>query len=185
MSTISEALKKVQERRQESAPLPVPPTVPTPVRNEPSRPGAAPPATDSPTANSSLTVVIVLVLCLGLVGVIVWSRHDPGTGRTPSPATVESVPATVVTETVTKVVAPVIVTQMVQAVEAPPAKPVPPPADLPSLNGVFYSEQNPVAIINGATLKEGETIDRFTVFRILPRGVVLKSGGNEYELRLK
>lgn len=56
---------------------------------------------------------------------------------------------------------------------------------LPVLSGTFYSEQNPVAIINGFALKEGETVGGFRIVKILPRGVILKSGSGEVELRLK
>jgi len=66
-----------------------------------------------------------------------------------------------------------------------PVKPVVPPANLPVLNGVFYSEQNPVAMINGSALKEGEDIDGYKVVRILARGVILKSQEGEFELRVK
>jgi hypothetical protein len=63
--------------------------------------------------------------------------------------------------------------------------PLPPPGPLPILSGTFYSTQNPVAIINGASLKEGETVGAYQVIKILPRSVTLKSSGGEIELRLQ
>jgi hypothetical protein len=83
-----------------------------------------------------------------------------------------------------------IVSQVVEKVDLPAAPPAPVPPKvaeepLPVLSGTFYSEQNPVAIIDGFALKEGETHGAFRVVKILPRGVILESGAGQVELRLK
>jgi hypothetical protein len=73
-------------------------------------------------------------------------------------------------------------------VDMPAVKSViePPPQEaLPVLSGTFYAEQNPVAIINGFSLKEGETVGAYRVVKILPRSVILKSSAGEIELRLQ
>ena len=62
---------------------------------------------------------------------------------------------------------------------------LPQPGPLPVLSGTFYSTQNPVAIINGSSLKEGETVGAYQVIKILPRSVILKSSAGEIELRLQ
>lgn len=66
-----------------------------------------------------------------------------------------------------------------------PMPPPPPRENLPTLYGTFYSEVNPVAIINGSTVKEGEAVGDYTIVKILPRSVLLKSSGGEVELKLK
>jgi hypothetical protein len=75
-----------------------------------------------------------------------------------------------------------------------PAAPTPPPparvsraapADLPVLNGTLYSPKNPVAIINGSALKEGEMVGAYEVVRIQATSVTLRSNGQDYVLRLR
>ena len=55
----------------------------------------------------------------------------------------------------------------------------------PKLVGIFYSEKNPVAIINGFSLKEGETVGGYVVVKIMEESVTLKAGGREIVLRLR
>jgi hypothetical protein len=68
---------------------------------------------------------------------------------------------------------------------SPPRTSRPVPADLPVLNGTLYSARNPVAIINGSALKEGEMVGGYEVVRIQPTTVTVRSNGREYVLRLK
>lgn len=69
-------------------------------------------------------------------------------------------------------------------VDVPEVENVPmPPA--PKLVGIFYSEKNPVAIIDGFSLKEGEKVGGYEVVKIRAESVALKAGGREIELRLK
>lgn len=207
MSTISEALKKAQKRRLENGPgqdRPAAHDAPVPRSGQDDRrPEAVPDA-----ANAPLTGIIVAVLVVCLVCFIAWSRWPHGAVKTPSetfqmahpqPAAPAAPVAVVVPEAAPAVVpvpaapvtaAVVVVTQAVPVAAAPvvappPAKPVAPPANLPVLNGVFYSEQNPVAMLNGSALKEGEDIDGYKVVRILARGVILKSQEGEFELKVK
>lgn len=198
MSTISEALKKAQKRRLENGPgheMPAGHDAPVPRDGHDGRD----PVPASGAANSPLTGIIVVVLGLCLVFFIVWSRWPLGGGSAssetfqmaPAPpvAPAEPVVAGVVPKAVSPGTAPVLVTRPVPVVAVPvvstPGKPVVPPANLPVLNGVFYSEQNPVAMINGSALKEGEDIDGYKVVRILARSVILKSQEGEFELRVK
>jgi len=61
-----------------------------------------------------------------------------------------------------------------------------PPADAPQLSGIFYSEQNPIAILNGASLKEGEKAGSWQVVKIRLESVTVRSGGGEdVEIRMK
>ncbi len=174
MSTISEALKKAQKRRLENGPGPEMPAghdAPVPRDGHDGRDPVSAPG----VSNSPLTGIIVVVLGLCLVFFIVWNRWPSGGGSALS-ETFQMAPAPPVAPAEPGVAAPVV---------PAPVKPVVPPANLPVLNGVFYSEQNPVAMINGSALKEGEDIDGYKVVRILARGVILKSQEGEFELRVK
>jgi hypothetical protein len=53
------------------------------------------------------------------------------------------------------------------------------------LVGIFYSEKNPIAIIDNLTLKEGETVGGYRVARIQSESVTLRSGRREVVLRLQ
>ena len=57
--------------------------------------------------------------------------------------------------------------------------------DLPTLTGIFYGERNPVAIIDGQALKEGEKVGRFEIVKIEVLCVTLKGPEGLAELRLK
>lgn len=72
-----------------------------------------------------------------------------------------------------------------EPVVSQPAPSKVPRADIPILGGTFYSEKNPVAIINGSAMKEGETIGAYQVVKILPYSVKLKCDGEDVEIRLK
>lgn len=198
MSTISDALKKAQKRRLENGPgheMTAVPDVPVPRRG----PDGRDPAPSSGVSNAPLTGIIVVVLGVCLVIFILWSRMPRGGMVAPSEtfqmappppvAATTPVAIAVVPAPAAPVAAPVVVTQAVPVAVAPvvpaPVRPVVPPANLPVLNGIFYSEQNPVAMINGSALKEGEDIDGYTVVRILSRGVILKSREGEFELKVK
>lgn len=63
--------------------------------------------------------------------------------------------------------------------------PRPPPANVPTLSGIFYSEQNPIAIINGASLKEGETIGVWQVVKIRLESVTVRADEQDVEIRMK
>ncbi len=199
MSTISDALKKVQTNRPDDTRGIVPPA------SGPSHPAAA-------SSGSRLTAVVVAVLVLCLVMFLFITRAknpspppSPARGEgvapvplspPPSPtrgegvaAAPESSPSPPVGEGLPAM--PRIALQAGGgegrvAVEPVAEKaPLPPPGPLPILSGTFYSTQNPVAIINGASLKEGETVGAYQVIKILPRSVTLKSSGGEIELRLQ
>ncbi len=54
-----------------------------------------------------------------------------------------------------------------------------------TLDGIVYTEQNPVAMINGEVVPVGGTIGKARVTRILPDLVVLERDGKTIELRQK
>lgn len=62
---------------------------------------------------------------------------------------------------------------------------LPPPADLPVLNGTLYAPRNPVAIVNGFAVKEGERVGAYEIVKILENSVVVRANGQNHELRLK
>ncbi|MFH1552956.1 MAG: general secretion pathway protein GspB [Candidatus Omnitrophota bacterium] len=57
--------------------------------------------------------------------------------------------------------------------------------DLPVLAGLMYSPTHPQAIINGALVSEGDTVDGFTVNKILPNKVLISYDGKEFELNFR
>jgi hypothetical protein len=77
----------------------------------------------------------------------------------------------------------------------PPVEPVPvsrpkadakqPPPATPVLSGTFYSPKNPVAIINGESVKVGETVGGYQVLEILAESVRLGCDGDEIVVKLK
>jgi hypothetical protein len=59
------------------------------------------------------------------------------------------------------------------------------PTDLPSLSGIMYSINYPQAIINGEMFSEGETVQGYTIKKILPNTIKLIRNEREYELKLR
>lgn len=84
------------------------------------------------------------------------------------------------------------------AVAAPPAPPVPAlvegkvylqALDLPEgpkvkLDGILWSDKNPVALINGISAAPGDDLDGLTVVAIEPKRVKLAARGKEFFVRL-
>ncbi|KJJ85371.1 hypothetical protein OMAG_000756 [Candidatus Omnitrophus magneticus] len=54
----------------------------------------------------------------------------------------------------------------------------------PVVTGIMYNEVNPSVIINGKILAEGESVDGYTIYKILHDKIILKSGGKEISLTL-
>lgn len=197
MSTISDALKKVQKQRSgieperwrpEPAPMP-----PPPVRRLESPPD---PARGSPVGG---VVVAVVAVVLG-VSVVMMRCSRENAARAGKVAAAEKPvaasvaarppekPAEAVREPAPRPVAEVPGEREISREESPPlAAPEPPPEVPPhKLVGIFYSERNPVAILDDFSLKEGETIGSYRVIRIQPESVTLqRAGEREVVLRLK
>ncbi len=53
-----------------------------------------------------------------------------------------------------------------------------------TLKGILWDEKKPKAIVNEKTLLEGDTIYGYTVVRINPRSVILKTGEKNIELQV-
>ncbi|MBI1785520.1 hypothetical protein HYR69_10285 [Candidatus Sumerlaeota bacterium] len=51
------------------------------------------------------------------------------------------------------------------------------------LDGIFFSEKDPMAVINDEIMKVGQKLEEMTVVKINPSSVVVKVAGQEYELR--
>ncbi|MFH1847473.1 MAG: general secretion pathway protein GspB [Candidatus Omnitrophota bacterium] len=49
----------------------------------------------------------------------------------------------------------------------------------------MYSPSSPQAIINGTMLKQGDTIDEFTIQKILQDKVIITSGSQKFELKVR
>jgi hypothetical protein len=82
------------------------------------------------------------------------------------------------------VVATPVKTVVTNRVVELPVAPGPLPPE-PKLVGIFYSETNPVAIIDGLSVKEGESVGGYVVVKILPEAVMLKAGNREITLRMR
>ena len=57
--------------------------------------------------------------------------------------------------------------------------------NLPILGGIFYSEKNPVAILNGSSMMEGEKAGGFLIVKINVYSVTLRDENGDVEIRLK
>jgi MSHA biogenesis protein MshK len=66
-----------------------------------------------------------------------------------------------------------------------PAAPVTASAGGPKLQGIFYSANNPSAIINGQTMKVGDEHGGLKLLEIKQRSVRVQSGGETRELTMK
>ncbi len=205
MSTISEALKKVQRQRMARKPEPelrqnvMPPPL-TPAA--PHRPASAAPVSRPIRAGvvSALVAAAVSVAVFYLMRDMPFatappafltavparvgpadspSAPAPGPAVAPTNETIVPPPAPSETETATADTG----ARMTGTIAQP--KPARPPADAPVLSATFASEKNPVAIINGITLKEGETVGAYRVGKIADGSVILKSDDGEFEIRMR
>lgn len=213
MSTIGEALRKVQNQRQAGQPPPIPPVPPPSIGSpEPRAPGG------------SLVVLCLLgALLVAIALLYAWRRPTtetrtpsravnkpvrasvpPATGVTadsstpplpatpppaklPSPTPVVSEPPPILPQVTASVA---VVTQApAPVIDAPPAVPPPVPhatkAKRPTLGAIFYSERRPVATINGTAVTEGEKVGEFLVVKIGVHAVTLNGPDGEFEIELK
>ncbi len=72
--------------------------------------------------------------------------------------------------------------------EEPPAKPsknltLDEAREMYKLDGIFYSDKDPMAVINDEIMKEGQSRDEMTLIKIKTSSVTIRVGGKEYELR--
>lgn len=196
MSTISDALKKVQRQRAghtperwRPEPLVSPPAAPSPVEERPSTKGVAPMV-------GVVLVVVALVIGLSIVMMRFGQSEAPqakGGGQSVRPSAVPAPMKAVAGEQVVALTASNVPAGGVADASLPVAGTVsgavvsvkPPTVPPHKLVGIFYSDHNPVALIDDLSLKEGEAVGRYCVVRILPESVVLKSDEGEVVLRLK
>ncbi len=245
MSTISDALQKVQKQRAAHEPERWRPEPLDPSPSPPLRRVEAPP---QKARGTSVAGIVLAVLALMLVGGVVMMRCSPGNATRPSetvasiqppvaavagqpPTGTEAAHLPVAAEAtnspvaiiaaagpsaiVARVKEPAVAEVVARGdTSAPPViadsgvrepapvksvevdKPAPVesveaeesagPVEVPhKLVGIFYSEKNPVAIIDNLTLKEGETIGAYRVAKIQSESVTLRSGRREVVLRLQ
>lgn len=182
MSIITDALKKAQKER--SKPDMVQPTETAPVDTQGTsmlRPRAERPA------SSQLHALLAAGITLSLVticAVVVLFVNKP-TSDTPSenasvvPATMPAVSPAPGPER------PVRSEPFSFTFPHATTKPLAPARSTPELNGIMYLPTSPQAVINGRTVKEGDTFDGYTVIKIYPESVKLFSNGSETELKLR
>lgn len=186
MSTISDALKKVQKQRlgsQESDDV-----VPHAPPLDPQKPFPVPPyASGRPSFIMILVGVTIVALALfyflcgsneGGLGngfLSIPATHAEVAAGSPKPEGVDIPLERVATGA--GGTTDVVVSQSSRPKVARP--------DIPVLKGIFYSEKNPVAIINGTVMKEGERIGAYYVVKISAYSVMLGCDGEEFELRLE
>lgn len=190
MSTISDALKKVQKQRGGEPSRVNPPSVNNP------RKAAAPMGVDS--SARPFPVVWILAAVVGLfLALSIWVTRE---GRFPSAglpiSTPQVLPPQVITQRVESVGTepPGVAVQMDGAPggrqKEPPAlpqEPAPPrePLAVPVLSAIFYAPKNPLAIINGESVKVGELVGGWKVLEILAESVRLEGDGGERVIKLK
>lgn len=202
MSTISDALRKVQKQRAgedggrwhaEPVVNPLPPGRP--------REDDLPESVAGPPVAGIVLAVVLLVLGVS-VAMMRCSRQgaapvEVGVGQ--ARAVVPTVPAKAPDQVAVASAAAGVTSNVADTggVQVPPQQegvkmetevPVETPAETPphKLVGIFYAEKNPVAIIDDFSLKEGETVGSYRVIRIGLESVTLKRAGEqEVVLRLK
>lgn len=199
MSTISDALKKVQRQRMPE----VAERVDVPGRRPPPRVERREPF----PVGITVAAAVVVLLVVGVLGYVRVRGAFPRSARGAEAASEivrTSTVQVVVTQTVqaappvpTAVPAAPVGTQAsamagsagpdtrTTAVEAAASEPAALPADLPVVKGIFYSERAPVAIINDSTCQAGEKVGDYEVGAITPTTVIVKGHGVDYTLRMK
>lgn len=189
MSTISDALKKVQQQRFEGQPATHHGGASHGGGNH-DRPVVAQGEGRLLFPSILAGVAIMFALLFYFLG-----RHgstaryeDDFLATDVKPAAVEEpavTPAPVAEPIPPAVVAPSAAGTPVEEAGSPPPPPVTTKVERPVLGGIFYAERNPVAIINGSSLKEGETSGSWRIVKIQPLSVELKSEDETIELRMK
>lgn len=190
MSIITDALKKAQKKQLDDKnridPPLARPSVPVP--------GQPPEVRKGPVFGKSRALIAGTVLAVAILGVfagifIFANRPSPETDRSAQPAVAEeSEPATrmiqkeiekgkSVTEKAFEKFA-----ESFPEPERPASRPV--AGELPVLSGIMYSPARPQAVINGIVVSEGDTVNGFSVVKILPGKVKIASGDEEFELQL-
>lgn len=53
-----------------------------------------------------------------------------------------------------------------------------------SLTGIVWDRKTPIAMVNDKVLKNGDTIEGYTVVEIKPSSIIFSSGENKFELQL-
>lgn len=211
MSTIGEALRKVQKQRLTDMPRPQDPPHETHAPHHSSQAHS----THTPVF---LAILIGVLLVSGTVlylfrgatfSIVVDGRSLPIASKADKPHVSPAEPKPPAIVPAPGVKAPVLPSGAEKASAAPPLTDIPAAAsaefpkrdqeqvatpsrqeaivrtDLPALGGIFYSEKNPVAIINGSSMMEGEKAGRFLIVKIGVYSVTLKDEHGEFEIRLK
>ncbi len=190
MSTISDALKKVQKQRG-GDPLRVNP----PSMNN-SGQSSLPAGEGSPV--KPFPVVWILAVVMGLLlAVSIWVTREGSLQATRLPVSVLPVvlPGVVTPRVESAGSEPrtAVVKQAGAAIEPMQAPPAAPPAPVaarerlaaPVLSAIFYAPKNPLAIINGESVKVGELVGGWKVLEILAESVRLEGDGEERVIKLK
>jgi hypothetical protein len=190
MSTISDALKKAQKQRLADPAGVKPPPVNKLVK------ASLPPGEAS--SGRPYPVVWILAVVVGLLlAVSIWVTREGSLqfARLPASVLPPAQPGVVTprvepagTEIRTAVVKEAVAA--VVPVQAPPAATPAPvaarePLVVPVLSAIFFSPRNPLAIINGESVKMGESVGGWKVVEIQAESVRLEGEGGERVVKLK
>ena len=162
MSLINDALKRAKDAQQRS-----PASAPGP-QFRPAEPAQA------PKEGMSLTVPVVIAV-VALVGLLIaWQFRQKTAARTPAPA---SNPIVANPSLETKAPAAVAPVASVKSTPPPaePAGPAPPPVPELRLQAIFFTPGRSTAMINGKTVRTGDTIRNFRVAKITQTSATLVS----------
>jgi len=180
MSIISDALKKVQSGRSREVVL----------KNEPDRNIVFKDRSGNSRKRSRRKpffvgfTLIGIVLVSGLFVFLYWNPDSTGTMSL-------RIPMFTRPDGIFKQTAPIPSTQA-QSAKAAPKTPAHPrfstmrilSKKLPELGGIMYSPSMPQAVLDGKIVREGSTLDGFTVDKILHDKVIVSSGEDEHELKM-
>jgi len=179
MSIISDALKKAQDRRTGTIP-----------RSEST--GSHGPAAGHSPARKSIVIGILALLVISGLAFGVLARRGMQATVAAGPGTDKDA-ASPLSHSVKEAVSPVrtaaetLAARLPKIIGTPASSEEPKPAKMPApeLNGIMYSPTKPQAVVNGEMVSEGETAGGWTVEKIFPDRVLLSSGEEETELKLR
>lgn len=157
MSLINDALKQARKAQPRNTPNALPPL--QPVASEPS------------SAAVWLVPAVVIFLIVAAIFFIGWAAAH----HTVRTTTAES-DANSATQQDAATALPVVTPR-------PSEPPPPPPPDLPKLQGIFYSPTAPSAILDGKTIRPGDTFRQYKV-KAISKYTVTLTGPDKKDIQI-
>lgn len=181
MSIISDALKKAQNLRTENIV----------VDDTFGKQHSASPPAPARTRKGPLIGILALLVFSGIVFGFIARIVIPNSQTTAPAAGKDAIPPLIPASdkaaSPVRIAAEAIVSKLPNITGTLPPSKKQKPAGMPApdLNGIMYSPTKPQAIVNGEMVSEGETASGWTVEKIFRDHVLLSSGEEETELKLR